>query len=322
MVGRRAPELDGELHARSEPELVGVQAHAEPGRSTRLEHGAALVGVERAVLAEGIDPAGVRCRCSRASRHRRARRSRRLDPRTPAARRARRGTWSRPSTCDRCATAVPRRRRSLHSPDLISTVVTPARWHSAKRAAAPVARASSDASRVAAIVTLMPPAAYGAPAIRAANSALRSPANTRCVWLSTNPGITQRPAASIRSSACGATPVPTARTCSSSKTSQASASSPSSVFVTSSPMPSTTRAHGSASASSAATSMDTWCPSDTTTRPPMTTWWTSAAVAANTAVSMACSGPAARSAHGVEGDRRQVGESARLDPSCVTAIPG
>ena len=39
------------------------------------------------------------------------------------------------------------------------------------------------------------------PAIRAANSSARSPANTRCVWLSTKPGITQRPAASKRSSA-------------------------------------------------------------------------------------------------------------------------
>ena len=40
--------------------------------------------------------------------------------------------------------------------------------------------------------TRIPPAAYGAPAIRAANSSARSPANTRWVWLSTNPGITQR----------------------------------------------------------------------------------------------------------------------------------
>ena len=29
--------------------------------------------------------------------------------------------------------------------------------------------------------------------MRAANSSARSPANTRWVWLSTNPGITQRP---------------------------------------------------------------------------------------------------------------------------------
>ena len=49
-------------------------------------------------------------------------------------------------------------------------------------------------------VVRMPPAEYGAPAMRATNSSPRSPANTRWVWLSTNPGITHRPAASIRSS--------------------------------------------------------------------------------------------------------------------------
>ena len=46
------------------------------------------------------------------------------------------------------------------------------------------------------MVTAIPPASYGAPAIRAANSSARSPAKIRCVWLSTKPGITQRPAAS------------------------------------------------------------------------------------------------------------------------------
>ena len=60
----------------------------------------------------------------------------------------------------------------------------------------------AEAARVASVVTRIPPAAYGAPAIRAANSSPRSPANTRCVWLSTKPGMTQRPPASMRSSAC------------------------------------------------------------------------------------------------------------------------
>ncbi len=59
---------------------------------------------------------------------------------------------------------------------------------------------SSVALRVASTVVAIPPASYGAPAIRAANSSARSPANTRWVWLSTNPGITHRPPASIRSS--------------------------------------------------------------------------------------------------------------------------
>ena len=50
----------------------------------------------------------------------------------------------------------------------------------------------------------MPPAWYGRPAIRAANSADRSPANTRCACESTKPGSTARPAASTTSSAAGA----------------------------------------------------------------------------------------------------------------------
>ena len=42
--------------------------------------------------------------------------------------------------------------------------------------------------------------------MRAANSSARSPANTRWVWLSTKPGITHRPAASIARSAAGGAP--------------------------------------------------------------------------------------------------------------------
>ncbi len=40
--------------------------------------------------------------------------------------------------------------------------------------------------------------------MRAVNSALRSPANTRCEWESTNPGITAWPPSCVRSSAAGA----------------------------------------------------------------------------------------------------------------------
>ena len=60
VVGRGAPQLDGELHARAGPELVGVQPQAEPGGPPGLQHVPALVGVERAALAERVDPAGVR----------------------------------------------------------------------------------------------------------------------------------------------------------------------------------------------------------------------------------------------------------------------
>src|ERR1700744_1681990 len=49
----------------------------------------------------------------------------------------------------------------------------------------------------------MPPASYDWPAIRAANSSPRSPANTRWAWEATKPGGTARPLASTISSAGG-----------------------------------------------------------------------------------------------------------------------
>ena len=57
VVDRRRAELDGELDARAGAELVAVDAQAEPGGAAGLEHGARLVGVERALLAEDVDPA-------------------------------------------------------------------------------------------------------------------------------------------------------------------------------------------------------------------------------------------------------------------------
>ena len=54
-----------------------------------------------------------------------------------------------------------------------------------------------------ATVAAIPPPVYAAPASRASNSAERSPAKTRWVWLSTKPGITARPAASRCRSAAG-----------------------------------------------------------------------------------------------------------------------
>ncbi len=60
MVDRGGAELDREPHARARAELVAVHAQAEPGGAARLEHRARLLGVERAVLAEDVDPARVR----------------------------------------------------------------------------------------------------------------------------------------------------------------------------------------------------------------------------------------------------------------------
>src|ERR1039458_8834440 len=59
------------------------------------------------------------------------------------------------------------------------------------------------AERVAATVADVPPASESVPAILAVNSSTRSPAKTRCVCESTNPGTTHRPAASSTSSAAG-----------------------------------------------------------------------------------------------------------------------
>ena len=60
VVHRRRAHLDRELDARPEAELVAVHAQAEARVAARLEHGARLVGVEGALLAEHVDPARVR----------------------------------------------------------------------------------------------------------------------------------------------------------------------------------------------------------------------------------------------------------------------
>ena len=57
----------------------------------------------------------------------------------------------------------------------------PARTASRRRARASSRSCSALAARVLVTVARIPPAAYGAPAIRATNSSERSPANTRCV---------------------------------------------------------------------------------------------------------------------------------------------
>ena len=49
---------------------------------------------------------------------------------------------------------------------------------------------SRVANLVFSTVLLIPPAVYFSPCILARNSELRSPAKTKWLWLSTNPGIT------------------------------------------------------------------------------------------------------------------------------------
>lgn len=60
MVGRRGVELDGELDAGAVRQLVGVDPGVQPLGAARREDGAGLVAVEGALLAEHVDPAGVR----------------------------------------------------------------------------------------------------------------------------------------------------------------------------------------------------------------------------------------------------------------------
>ena len=60
VVGGRGVQLDRELDARAVMELVGVDAGREALRDPRLQDGPGLLAVERAFLAEHVDPGRVR----------------------------------------------------------------------------------------------------------------------------------------------------------------------------------------------------------------------------------------------------------------------
>ncbi len=60
MVGAGGVEFDGEPHAGAVGELVGVDAGVQALRPARGEDRAGLVAVEGALLAEHVDPTGVR----------------------------------------------------------------------------------------------------------------------------------------------------------------------------------------------------------------------------------------------------------------------
>ena len=107
------------------------------------------------------------------------------------------------------AAPAARPRARARSRDLHSNVVVPAASISAASAAACSAPASSDASRSARAEDAIPP-----PRARdllvgrrrstfCSYSRARQPANGRCVWQSTNPGITAQPVASTCTSALG-----------------------------------------------------------------------------------------------------------------------
>ena len=61
MVDRDEAELAGQLHAPAVRQLVGVEASAQAAVGPGGEDGSRLVDVEGAVLAEHVDPPGVRC---------------------------------------------------------------------------------------------------------------------------------------------------------------------------------------------------------------------------------------------------------------------
>ena len=182
------------------------------------------------------------------------------------------------------------------------------------------------AARVAATVVRMPPAAYGVPAMRAANSGARSPAKTRWEWESTNPGMTARPPASTWTSAAGASAAgPTQATRSPVEDdrgvgddAEESSSALAGSLVTSSPMLVMTvlvmRARACRSRRSSSRPISCSSPRVKTTRPSATTWTTSAAVAAKTAV---CSSRPVPAVRGVVVSR--VTRSARLPTAMAPA---
>ena len=148
--------------------------------------------------------------------------------------------------------------------------------------------------------------------MRAANSSERSPANTRCVWLSTKPGITQRPAASSRSSA--AAPARSiAATRSPSSTSAASRTMPERALAErgvvgdeQADVVDDERAHPAQRRRQLGRHVDAGmcAPSRTTHSPPTITWRTSAAAPAKTTDSSACRTGVPGQPHAVERDRR------------------
>ena len=160
VVGRRAPQLDRQLHAGPGPSWLACSRRPRPAARPAVEHGPALVGVE------GAPPRRRRRSSGRAARaagsispHDLRRRSRRSGPRTPAARRGRRGTSSRRSARRRRRGSGPRRStgEAVARLDLDRRDAGPAGL--VEPAPRPVRRSSSSvAARVAATVTRMPPA--------------------------------------------------------------------------------------------------------------------------------------------------------------------
>ena len=162
-----------------------------PGVAARLEHGPRLVGVERALLAE-----------RRRSSARTARHASSISPHTSSTYSSGRPSYSAGTACaPRNVDVVGELGRDRAPSARSASGVQPvARLDLEVRDAGPHAPRRGGRARQRAqlvrrwrrgwppVVTLIPHAAYGRPAIRAANSSARSPANTRCVWLSTNPG--------------------------------------------------------------------------------------------------------------------------------------
>ena len=184
VVGRGCTDLAGDLHARTLAELVGMHARLQPDRLTRKEDLPRLIGIERAPLTEDIDPFAVRAGLLEHRSGHEIDIGRRVV-----------GILRRHHMCAEEGRLVGEVARDRQRPRLIADRQPVATLDLDGRGA--LSQHLGDqprdvggqglvaGARVAATVVRIPPAEYGLPSIRAANSSARSPANTRCAWLST-----------------------------------------------------------------------------------------------------------------------------------------
>ena len=248
MVDRRGAHLDREPHAGPGPSWLPWTRSPSPASRAGVEHRARLLVVEGAALAEDVDPRACGAQASSIGA------ADQVDVLVGAALVLGRdqvgaeegdvvgelGGQPAEALLGLDRQAVPRLDLLVGDPG-------------GERLGVPRPRERAElvvgAARVASVVSGIPPASYGAPAIRAANSSARSPAKIRWVWLSTKPGIAQRPAASRRSSAAApagsiALTSPSSITSAQSRTRPSGPSPSSGPLVTRAPMPVDDQAQG------------------------------------------------------------------------------
>ena len=190
VVDAGAAELDGQAHPAAEAELVAVQAQAEAGGAAGEQHLAALLDVERAGLAERVDEVDVR------GHGREHRAGDQVEVVAPVdARRHHMGAEEGDDVGDLG--------RRPGAPQLAGQVEAVAGLGLQERGALRLGLPAEPPGVGDEVGLARGPGGrhrrgYAAggislPAIRASNSAARSPAKTRWVWVSTQPGSTARP---------------------------------------------------------------------------------------------------------------------------------